>query len=109
MFVAEDVDVVRAWGVLYGVKCCGCWIWEMCIAGDVGVERVWGGGWNGKYPTEPMGVGGVGCGLRPSHKFSRFLKIFNLGITFSHLLVKLLVLLFLNKYDIIVQYNRRTK
>lgn len=66
-------------------------------------------GWNGKYPTEPTGAGGVGCGLRPSHKFSRFLKTFNLGITKNYLLVKLLVLLFFSKYDIIVQYNRRTK
>ena len=32
-------------------------------------------------PIEPTGRTGRGVGLRPTHKFSRFLKTFHLGIT----------------------------
>jgi hypothetical protein len=33
-------------------------------------------------PTEPMRWAGRGRCLRPSHKFSDFLKTFSLGVTF---------------------------
>ena len=48
----------------------------VCVVGVARVLGIWGkvghgnGHASGKYPTEPEKAGGVGCGLRPSHKFS---------------------------------------
>ena len=53
--------------------------WECAGMGVSGDDRAIKG--KRKTATEPTGRGRVGLVLRPSHKFSRFLETFHLGIT----------------------------
>lgn len=61
--------------------CMGCNSGVARVLGRLGKVLVWSWHGFGKYPTEPGEAGEVACGLRPPHKFSRFLKTFILGVT----------------------------
>ena len=71
--VAESVVRVVLWVCV--------WVEKAVRVREEGGDRAESSSWRAIPATEPQEVGQGAGGLRPSHKFSRFLKTYHLGFT----------------------------